>query len=300
MITNRSFMNQMWIDLSSPTKEEVDSIMLSENINPLIAKDLITPTPNQYSKYVDKTIYAVIHWPTFKQSHSIFEDQEIDFIISKDRIITTRYGSIEPLHFFAKQIEVDEILEKKDNDHLFFRMMHEIYKSLDNELSYTEDWMREIEKNIFEGKEKAMVLTISSVGRNLLNFRRTLEPHKKIFDFIKDIGTQKFGYSFGDEMEILIEEWQKIMKRLDNQLELVVELRETNNSILSTKQNEIMKELAILGSIMLPLTIIGQIFGMSIKKFPLSNDPNAFWIILGIMIFTVMITLVIAKIKKWM
>ena len=77
------------------------------------------------------------------------------------------------------------------------------------------------------------------------------------------------------------------------------ELRDTNNSLLSTKQNETMKQLTVLGAVVLPLTIICQLFGMSIHNFPLINNPNAFWIILTMMCSVALITLVYAKHKKW-
>jgi len=301
MITTHSSVNQTWVDLNSPTKEEADSLVLTQNIDPLIAKDLLAPTPMQSSRDVDKVIYAVLHIPTFKHSHSTESNiQEIDFVISVDGLVTARYDSIDALHFFAKQIEVNEILNKGPKSHLFFGMMKEIYKSIGSELAHTEDWLEEIEKNIFEGKEKSMVFAISNAGRNLLNFKKTIDPHINIFEFIKEIGTEKFGSEFGAEAKILIGEWHRIIRKISSQLDLLMELRETNNSILSTKQNEIMKQLAILGSILLPLTIIGQLFGLSIHNFPLINHPYAFWIILSIMATVMLISIIYARVKKWM
>lgn len=299
MVSTRSYINQTWIDLNSPTKEEVDSLVLVQNISPIIAKDLLTPTPTQYAEEEDGLIYAVLHIPVFKHSHSSGDVQEIDFIISQNSVVTARYDSIDSLHYFAKQIEVNEILNKGENSNLFFGMMKEIYKSMADELSYLEDWMKEIEKNIFAGREKEMVFTISSAGRNLLNFKRIVDPHGNVFEFLKEKGRLKFGERFEIEAKSLIEEWRHTMRRVNNQIELVNELRETNNSMLSTKQNEIMKRLTIIGSIVLPLTIIGQIFGLSIKYFPLKEEPNAFWIITGLMAVVVVLSAVYARFKKW-
>ncbi len=300
MITTRSFMNQVWIDLNSPTKEEIDSLILTQNISSAIAKDLLAPTPTQYAKENGDAIYAVLHIPTLKHSNSTENIQEVDFIIKADSIVTARYDSIDALHFFAKQIEVSEILNKGKNSHLFFGLMREIYKSLADELAYMEDWMKEIEKNIFEGQEKAMVFTISNASRNLLNFKRTVDPHGNVFEFLRDIGKEKFGQEFGLEVKIIMEEWKRMIKRVNNQMDLIVELRETNNSMLTTKQNEIMKTLAVVGSVLLPLSVIGQIFGMSIHNFPLIDNPHAFWIILSMMAIIAVVTLIYAKVKKWM
>lgn len=300
MITTRAFMDQTWTDLNSPTKEEVDSLVLTQNINPIVAKDLLTPTPSQYAKDEGNMIYMVLHIPYFKRPHLTVISQEVDFIIRADGVVTGRYDSIDALHYFAKQIEVNEILNRGQNVHLFFGIMNEIYKSVTDELSHTEDWMREIEKNIFEGREKQMVFAISNAGRNILNFRRIIEPHGNILEFLKETGREKFGVKFETEAKTLMSEWHRIMRVVKNQADLAIELRETNNSILSTKQNEIMRQLAIIGSILLPLTIIGQIFGLSIRSFPLVDHPFAFWIILGIMATVMTVSLIFAKIKKWM
>lgn len=300
MITDRLFANQSWIDLNSPTKEEVDSLVLTQNINPIIAKDLLLPTPTQYAQEFEQTIYTVLHLPTFKNSHSVEDSQEVDFIISQNGVVTVRYDSIDAIHYFAKQVEVNGILNKGEKSHLFFGMMKEIYKSMADELAYIEDWMKEIEKSIFEGREHAMVFTISNVSRNLLSFKRIVDPHGDVFTFLMKTGAEKFGKEFEAEAKALVEEWRRTMKRVNSQIDMVTELRETNNSLLSTKQNEIMKNLAVIGSVLFPLTIIGQLFGLSIRSFPLMSNPNAFWIILGIMATVMISTLIYARIKKWM
>lgn len=302
MITTRSSMDQVWTDLNSPTKEEIDSLVLTQNIDPIIAKDLLAPTPNQHAQDADKIIYIVLHVPTFKRSRTapVSNSQEVDFILSENNLVTARYDSIDALHYFAKQVEVNEILNRGKNSHLFFGIMKEIYKSIADELAYMEDWMTEIEQSIFEGQEKKMVFDISNFGRNLLNFKKIIEPHGHMFEYLRKTGGEKFGQEFGLQTEALIDEWRRIMRTIDDQIELTIELRETNNAMLSTKQNEIMKQLAIMGSILLPLTIIGQIFGMSLRSFPLMNNPNAFWIILAIMLTVMLVTLIYAKVKKWM
>jgi magnesium transporter len=293
-------MDENWIDLNSPTKEEVDSLILRGDLDPIIAKDLLTPTPTQHVQSGDKVIYAVLHLPTFKHNHTVGDTQEIDFVISENSIITARYDSIEALHYFAKKVEVNEILNKTKKSNLFFGIMNEIYKSISDELSCIEDWIEEIEKNIFEGKEKLMVSEISNAGRNLLNFKKIIEAHGNVLEMLKTTGSEKFGEDFGSNIRTLENEWRRVMRTINNQLDLVIEFRETNNSILSTKQNEIMKQLTVIGSVILPLTIVVQLFSMSFQTFPLSNHPYAFWIVIGIMAVIMFIMLTFAKIKKWM
>ena len=299
MISTRSFMDQTWIDINSPSKEEADSLVLSQGIDPSVAKDLLSPTPKQYAKESGSAIYAIFHIPSFKHSHSLDSEQEIDFIITERGMITARYDSIDALHYFAKQIEVNEILNKDNHAHLFFGLMKEIYAFLFNETDYIKEWMREIEKNIFEGHEKEMVFAISAASRNLLNFKRIIDPHKTVLTNMAEISRTNFSERFKRDVSLVLEEWERLSRDIKNISDMLDELRETNNSILTTKQNEIMKTLTILAFIVVPLATLSQIFGMNVTHTPLVGLPYDFWIIIGIMLGLALAMFGYFKYKKW-
>jgi|SRR3989344_6024048 len=299
MIVTRIFIDQVWTDINSPTKEEVDSLILSQNIDPSIAKDLLAPTPKQYAKESGNAIYAVLHIPYFNHSRSINLEQEIDFIITEKSLTTARYDSIDALHYFAKQIEVDQILNKGNYSHLFFGLMKEVYESLFNEIDYIKEWLKEIEKNIFEGHEKQMVFSISAASRNLLSFKRVTDPHKTVLINIANILKNNFGDKFEKDGKSLLEELERLTIEIRNIEDMIDELRETNNSILTTKQNEIMKTLTILAFIVIPLATLSQIFGMNVVHTPLVGLPYDFWILIGIMVAMALAMFGYFKYKKW-
>jgi len=292
-------MDQTWTDLNSPTKDEVDSLMLSQNIDISVAKDLLTPTPKQYASASGSSIYAVLHIPCFQHSVSLSTEQEIDFIISRDGLITTRYDSIDAMHHFAKKIEVNEVFHKGDHSHIFFGLMKEIYGFLFNEIEYIKDWIKEIEKNIFEGYEKEMVFGISAAGRSVLTFKRILGPHQHVIVSLHDLSKDIFDDNFRRELMYLMTEWERLNLEINNISEMLDELRETNNSILSTKQNEIMKTFTILAFVTFPLSLIATIFGMNSKHIPLVGQQYDFWIILGFMFGVSLAMFSYFKYKKW-
>ena len=299
MIVTHTFLDKTWIDLSSPTEEEVNSLIFTHNIDPLIAKDLLAPTPKQQAREASDSIYAVLHIPSFQNSKREIAVQEIDCLIKRSDLITCRYDSIDALHYFAKQVEVNEILNKGSFSHPFFGMMRELYKFLQDELAYTEGWLSEIERSIFGGKEKEMVFAISAVSRNMLGVKRALNPHQGVLQSLSVMGSKKWGDEFREESLLLMEEWQRLMLVVDNLEDIVNELRSTNDSMLSTKQNEIMKTLTILAFIVVPLATISQIFGMNTLYNPIVGWANDFWIVVGLMLTLALAMLALFKYKKW-
>ena len=87
---------------------------------------------------------------------------------------------------------------------------------------------------------------------------------------------------------------------LEGQKETLLDLRITNDSLLTTKTNEIMKILTIVAFITFPLTLIAGIFGMNAKYMPFVVHDKDFFIILGLMVVTVFIMFAYFKFKKWM
>ncbi len=301
MITNRTYGKYTWVDLHLPTKQEINSLVETKQVDVKFAKDLIAPTPKQLLRHSDDSIYAVIHIPSFRDKYGMSSDQEIDFVISKKELVTARYDSIDSLHFFGKQIETDEILnkEKEEKGHIFFAMVKEIYKFLFDEIDYLHDSTKRIEQNVFNGKEKEMVFGISLASRNVLNFKRIAYPHKLVWTNLKEAGGEIFGADFAHEAEALLEEWERLNLEIEHVSNMVDELRDTNNSILSSKQNETMKIFTILAFLTFPLSVIASVFGMNAVSTPLIGIANDFWIILGLMFAVSLAMFFYFKYKRW-
>jgi magnesium transporter len=95
-------------------------------------------------------------------------------------------------------------------------------------------------------------------------------------------------------------EYLKVENSIDSAKDYLHELRTTNDSLLSTKQNEIMKTLTVVNFIILPLSLITGLFGMNTEYNPITGQPNDFWIIVLILLFLTFVTTVAFKRKNWL
>jgi Mg2+ and Co2+ transporter CorA len=176
---------------------------------------------------------------------------------------------------YAKIFEVNSILDKNEAElgsgELFIAMIQTIYQSLSDELDSINYLLREAEKNIFAGKEKEMVFELSKIGREIINFNHIVTPHGNILESLKENSEKILSKNFTLELDKIINEYHKISKILENVTEVLKELRETNNSLLSTKQNQIMKTLTIFTFFALPFSIITGFFQMNTKITPSVN-----------------------------
>ena len=73
----------------------------------------------------------------------------------------------------------------------------------------------------------------------------------------------------------------------------------TNDSLLTTKTNDIMKALTIMAFIMMPLMLFTSLFSINTEYLPLVTKENGFWIVVGSMVVLATIFFAFFKYKKW-
>lgn len=293
----------IWIDLESPNRDEVNAVLAEFHIAPATGDDLLIPTTRPRTEFHDNFCFLVLHFPELRHSHKSRE-HEIDFLIGEKFLITTHYETVDPLHkftqIFAASPALKSNLPHQHAAHLFFSMMKALYRSVDHELDFVRRNMATIEEHIFSGEEVAMVPAISHCARDLLNMRQTIEPHREVLRTLESQGPQFFGQDFASYFRSLENEYYRVHNHIMRQTESLHELRETNNAMLTTKQNETIKVLTIMAFTTFPLTLIATIFAMDAKYMPIVGMRNDFWIILAIMALVLVGMYGYFSYKKWL
>lgn len=301
MISRYNYQGLTWVDINNPTPEEVVHIKEEFSLPDLVSQEVHNKSVRSKVDLYDNLIYLILHFPDINNNGIIEDELEIDFIIGKDFLITVHYESVVPIQEFSAIFESLGIQEitKHHGGILFAGMMKQIYRQCLIELETITDKIRNIEKSIFGGYEEKMVKQISSTRRQLLDFKQALRFHKDVLESYENASNQFFDEDYTFYANAITSEFNKVQGLLHSHRETLNELQSTNDSLLSTKSNEIMKTLTIMSFIMLPLTAISGIFGMN-SKFVFINDTQDFMFILGVMGIIGIIMFVFFKFKKWL
>jgi len=307
MISKFKHKNVTWVDIEKPTRNEVIDIIEEYSIPKVAGEELLIETLKSKVDYYDKEdiIYLVLHFPFFNKVEKVVVEKEIDFILGRDFLITAHYQEIGPFNDFARIFENESFLTQnkigQNPGFLLFYILKNLYKYLDNELDNIATNLEKIEHDIFDGREKDAVNSISYANRKIIRFRKAISFHGETIQSIEPIGTEMFGASFSFNMSMIISEYNKVNSTISWYKELLNDMRETNDTLLTTKTNETVKTLTIMTFIMLPITLITGIFGMNvIEDLILIKSPVDFFIVIGAMVMTGLIIFLYFKIKKWL
>lgn len=293
--------NLTWIDIYKP--EEKDIIYLKENFNfhPLILKELLVPTLRPKVESYDHYLYMVLHFPVYDPRLKFTKAREIDFLITKDAVITARYEEIKPFNLFMEKVEKENNHSyfSKTPAHLIYYIIKELYDLSSEQLNHIEIKIDKSEDKIFKGKEKEMLRGLSVLKREVLDFRRIVKPQGITLESLSARGVESFGEELEPYFSDIMGEYEKVCSRIEDYKETIEALDKTNNSLLAAKTNEIMKVLTIFATITFPLTLVANIFGMNTSTLPLAGKVYDFWVIMGIMAVATALMFIYFKRKNW-
>lgn len=303
MLSRHTHNGLTWIDLLAPTPQEVAQVALEFELSQSAAEELLLPSMRPRAEYSDKWLYLILHFPALRHGTKNRE-QEVDFVVGQKFIITTHYDAVDPLHKFSKVFEANSMLDRSHiGEHagfLLFYMLKNLYKSIDHEVEYVRKEHGQIEEHIFSGHEVPMVEAISKSSRDLLNLRQTIEPHREVLRDLEAGGATFFGGDFVQHLKNLSNEYYRVHNHIMRSTESLHELRETNNSLLTTKQNETMRVLTIMALLTFPLALIVAIVDVGAPDNPFEHMEHGFWTLVGMIMLIGSTMFFYFRYRKWL
>jgi len=304
MVFRYKYQDGVWVDLEKPTEEEIREVAKEFSIDERIEKEMISPTPTPL--VIDGESHALVefHFPIQNIECGETENQEIDFIVGKNFIVTVRYEVVAPIHHLKKLFETRSLVTGHEiitTDVMLEILFAHLYAAVHDHTNHLSNALERIEKEMFNGYERKTVHRISDISRDFLHLEASLANQEEPLNRFLKAHTLRdfFDKSFGDRTERILADRAQAMRLVKTYRAVAIEMRETNSSLLESRQNEIMKTLTVITFIFLPLELLTFIFSMPLLGMPLEQNPNGFWIIVGAMaVLGIVITYFLAK-KRW-
>ena len=117
---------------------------------------------------------------------------------------------------------------------------------------------------MFEGRAEDVVRDISNVKQEIISYRKVIKPERSTLRVLE----RRVDRFLPEELELyfddIVDAAERIWDQLDNYKEVVEALESTNESVISHRQNDVLRLLTLISVTMLPLTLITGIFGMNV------------------------------------
>ena len=295
-----------WIHLDPPIDPEtVNALRERFGWHPLDVEDVLSkrqrPKIDDYAE--DGYLFGVLHFPAYDKNVQRLNAGELDFFLGPDYLVTISNVDLLPVTRLFNHVQEDERFREqlfsKGSGRLLYEVLDDLFDycfPILDKIAYKLD---SIEDDIEDRRSEEIVTDISKAKQEIISYRKIIKPQRPALRLLE----RRIERFLPENLELyfddLVDASERIWDLLDNYKEVVEALESTNESVISHRQNDVLRILTVFSVVLLPLTLISGIFGMNVL-FPGEHTHAAFWAIVGLMVTVIVGMIGFFKYKRWL
>jgi magnesium transporter len=298
-----------WIDLLDPTPEELQSRaprQLEESALELLLRkaeheDEPRPTMQSHGDYVFGVLLSAV---LVHESDQVFY-QEVDVVLTSKTLLTVR-KTPEGCGPFDLETVRKAVRPEDSPGMILYRIVDDIAERYLDLIDDLDEEIDDLEEAVETQRAGLTRERISHLRHDILHIRRTLTPMRDAVRRIVDnvVEVSEGSVVFPREVEIAFNgAYDKLLRAtdgLDLSRDLLAGVRDYLQAKISNDQNEVMKKLTVIASLLLVPTFIVGLYGQNFRHhFPEIHWQWGYPFSWALIVVTTVIQLWFFRRKRW-
>ena len=287
-----------WIDINGLRDiESIKKLGEKYDIHSLTIEDVLNT--RQQPKIETFKNYRYVSLKSIKYTDEFFIEH-ISIIRMKNVVITFQEIAEDPFGGIKKRI-MENIgqIRSMGPDYLAYSLIDAVVDEYYLALALLEENIEQFEDRAVSTSNDVFIAEIQGVKKYLFQLRRAMLPLR---DSIVALSHQEMQLT-SDGIKPFLRDLQE---NLNNAIDTVEHYREwlsniidVNLSVLSYQLNKVMRTLAIISAIFIPLSFIAGVYGMNFSHMPELDQPWAYPLVLCGMALVAFSLVIFFKIRRW-
>jgi magnesium transporter len=298
-----------WVHLLGPTTEEAQLLASRFGWHPLDVEDVLSRRQRpKVDVYADDPeggyLFAVLHFPVYDKTIGRLNAGELDVFLGPGYLVTLPAVELRPVTLlFRRAYENEEFrhqLLSRGTGRLFYEVLDDLYDYCFPILDKIGFKLEQIDEEIGAAEgAKELVTDIHKVKQEIISYRKIIKPQRPTLRQLERSIERFLPENLELYFDDIVDASERIWDLLDNYKEVVEALEDTNESLISHQQNDILYVLTVFIVVLTPLTFITGFFGMNVH-FPGIGSYDAFFASLGLMAVTLVGMLAFFRWRRWL
>lgn len=265
-----------WVDLASPSPDEVARVAELLGLHPLIAEDIVEGNQRSKIEATDGLVHIVLFALEFGDE---VQAHEVDLVLGAGFLLSSHPASWNPragAHFRAGLAPI----MRSGPDHLLWAICDAIVDAYFPFADRVEDLIDALQDDVMERADPTALSRVFSLKRDLIAVRRAVTPVREV---LNQLTNRELALIDPDEIIYFRDIYDHVLRltdELDTDRELVTATLEVYLSQVNNNLSAIMKRLTGVTVLLAGVGAIAGIFGMSEAGLALNGgEAVGFWIV---------------------
>ena len=288
----------VWVPLDYSRSSHRDWLTQFSALDDIVIEALLAEDTRPRTTVIGKGLLIALRGVNLNPGADPEDMISVRIWIDENRIVTTRRRELLSINDIISQLETGEGPGSSADfvsllaDRLVWRMTDTI--------EGMEDKAAELEESMLEGGQASLRFELASLRRQAITLRRYLSPQREALGRLVSEKVEWIDDEHRMRIREITDRLIRDMEDLDAVRERAAVSQEELLSRLSEQLNQRMYVLSIVAAIFLPLGFLTGLLGINVGGMPGADNPLAFWIFSGLLVFAVVTQLLVFRWKKWL
>lgn len=298
--------NTIWVDLRGETPDEIEEtkyVLLDIfNFHPLTVEDCIETRNQPKVEAFPSYLYFIIHAiRSGETGPANFVTKELDGYLGSNYVVTYHADRFRSIKTVKNQIRASHFACTRGPAYLLHQILDNIVDLYMPIVDQFDEAINVLEDRVFEMRKSD-----TAILEEVMDLRRSVARLRRISARQLDV---LYRISHGEFPQIpehilpffrdVHDHLQRISDLGESYRDLVSGLFDIHFSVVANRTNDVMKTLAVLSAIVLPLSLIAGIYGMNFDNMPELRSPYGYFLTLAIMASVAVLLLIYFWRRGW-
>jgi magnesium transporter len=280
-----------WINVTDPTKEEIEEIIKKFNLDKDKVVDGLDINETPRIEFEPEGIYIFLRIPTKKISDQATSSFLI--VVTKNDFITISRNNLEIFKLISSEKITFYTNQPARN---LMKLLYLISREFDISVRRIYKEIKQERKNLNNLTNKDLIELVYT--EDILNdYNYSFRPLVDIYEKVLKIKSLKFSEKDKEFIENLIIDLNQTMNINLLTLKTISNMRNYYSTSVSSRLNDIITVLTVFTIFLTIPTLLASIYGMNVE-LPFQHNNNVLFMLLGVLIFLWVIFLGVIKFKK--
>lgn len=286
----------VWIDVTDPDNETLETLAHAYDLHPLGVEDVMHGQRRAKLDLYPSGAFLAWLTPTHRRGEGVVT-RELDFFVGAGYLITLHRGHDEAIEQVSKDVERTL---RGGPDWLLHALVDILVDSTLPLVDRMGEELSSIEDTMLNNPRQEDLQRLHKVRRQLVRMHRIVSPER---DIVRALGRERGSESdevyryfqdIGDHISILLDS-------VETYQDVAASVMDVYLSAQNNRMNLIMKQLTVVATIFMPLTLVSGIYGMNLLQ-GMWPPPEATWSFTGVVLLMAAVGIGMAvyfRRKKW-
>lgn len=271
----------VWIGLHEPTEAELRAVQDIYGLHPLAVEDALKAHQLPKVDVYGDQLFVVTR--TAHLDEGIIHYGETAIFVGPRFIITVRHGSARAHTQLRAQLEAAPSLLAHGVDYVLHAILDFIVDGYLPIVETIEEEVLHMEQRTVESMlDKAEVMRLFTLRRELIRFRRTMGPMSEVVAKLVHLDLPCLDVEVRPYFRDVLDHVRRVEVMVDHLREILTSVFEVSHLLESQRQGVITRQLAAWAAILAVPTAIAGIYGMNFEFMPELKMHNAYFVVLGV------------------